>query len=56
MIPVLLGKNCENVVVWKPGNLNKQQLREIYVEPGEVRFSRVYAMYVPYTNLTLPAK
>ena len=44
MIPVLLGKNCENVVVWKPGNLTKQQKREMYVAPGEVRFSRVFAM------------
>ena len=44
MIPVLLAKNCKNVVVWKLGNLNKQQQREMYVDPGEVRFSRVYAM------------
>ena len=44
MIPIVLGKNCENVVVWKPGNLSKQQLREMYVDPGEVRFSRVFAM------------
>jgi len=27
MIPVLLGKNCENVGVWKPKNLTKQQQR-----------------------------
>ncbi len=44
MIHVLLGKNCENVVVWKPGNLNKQQQREMYVDPREFRFSRVFVM------------
>ncbi len=43
-IPVLLGNKYENVVVWSPGNLNKQQQREMFVEPGEVRFSRVFAM------------
>ena len=45
MIPVLLGTNCENVVVWKPRNLNKLQQSEMYVDPGEVRFGRVFAMH-----------
>ena len=44
MILVILGRHCENVVVWKPGNLNTQQQRELYVEPGEMRFSSVFAM------------
>ena len=44
MIIVLLGKDCENVVVWKPGNLNEQERREMYVDPGEVRFNKVFAM------------
>jgi len=44
MIPALLGKHCENFVVWKPENLNEQELREMYVDPGEVRFSKVFAM------------
>ncbi len=37
-------ENCEKVVVWKPGNLNEQERREMYVNPGEVRFSKVFAM------------
>ena len=44
MIHVLLGKHCENVVVWKPENLNEQERREMYVDPGEVRFSKVFDM------------
>jgi hypothetical protein len=44
MVPVLLSKNCGNVVVWRPASSNKQQQRAMYMDPGEVRFSRVFAM------------
>ena len=40
---VFLGSYCENAVVWKPGDLDGQQRRELFVEKGEISFSRVYA-------------
>jgi len=43
MVFVLLDSKCENVVVWKPCDLNGPQRRELLVENGEISFSRVYA-------------
>jgi hypothetical protein len=43
MVPVLLGNNCENVVVWKPGELDGSARSELFVDNGEISFCRVYA-------------
>ena len=43
MVPVLLDSHCENAVVWRPGDLDGSKRRELFVENGEMSFSRVYA-------------
>ncbi len=43
MVPVMLGTNCENVVVWKPGDLDGSARSELFVDSGEISFCRVYA-------------
>ena len=42
-VPVLLGTNCENVVVWRTKEMTTRQRQELYVEEGEISFSRVFA-------------
>ena len=43
MVPVLLDSHCENAVVWRPGDLDSSKRRVLFVENGEMSFSRVYA-------------
>ena len=43
MLPVLLTKYYENVVVWRPGELDAKQRKEMFVLEGEISFARVYA-------------
>ena len=43
MVHVLLDSKCEHAVPWKPRDLNETQRRKIFVEDGEISFSRVYA-------------
>jgi hypothetical protein len=43
MVPVLLDRKCENAVVWRPCDLNGPQQSDLFVENGEISFSRVYA-------------
>ena len=42
MVPVLSDENCENVVVWRSGDLNDRQRDELFVGQGDIRFCRVY--------------
>jgi hypothetical protein len=43
MVPVLLDENCENVIVWRPGDLNDRQRDELFVGQRDISFCRVYA-------------
>ena len=43
MVPVLLSSYCENVVIWKPGELNDSKRNDLFVDNGEISFCRVYA-------------
>jgi hypothetical protein len=43
MVPILLSPFCENVVVWRPGELDDRERREMFVDEGEISFARVYA-------------
>ena len=43
MVPVLLHDHCENVVIWKPCDLDDRERKELFVSRGEMSFSRVYA-------------
>ena len=44
-VPVLLGKYCKNVVVWRTKEMTVRQRQEFYVDEGKVSFSRVFAKY-----------
>ena len=43
VVPVLLYENCDNIVVWRPGDLNDRQRDELFVGQGDISFCRVYA-------------
>jgi hypothetical protein len=43
MVPVLFDSKCENAVVWRPCDFNGPQQIDLFVENGEISFSRVYA-------------
>ena len=42
-VPVVLGRNCENVVVLKCKGITNQHRRDMYMEEGELNFCRVFA-------------
>ena len=43
MVHVVLDANCENVVVWRPGDLKDRQRNELFVGQGDISYCRVYA-------------
>jgi hypothetical protein len=42
-IPILLDASCENVVIWRSQGMSASLRKELYVEEGEISFSRVFA-------------
>jgi hypothetical protein len=42
-VPVALGRHCENMVARTSRTMNDKERKELFVEEGEISFSRVYA-------------
>ncbi len=43
-VPVLLRSGYENIVVWRSHTMNVRERKELFVDEGEIRFSKVFAM------------
>ena len=53
-VPVVLGSNCENVVVMNLSGITDRDRRQLYMEEGELSFCRVFAKSGPGREVMEP--
>ena len=43
LVPIILGSDCENVVVWRTKDMSERDRSDLHVQQGEISFCRVFA-------------